>query len=619
MRALRAVVFASIGLAGLLSRGGAAESAPAASRIVIGPNVLVSRDGDVAHCETMVVANPKDPKNLIGTSITLTRPDGGATNKAYVSADGGSTWQDVGFDEGEQGGGDPQVGFGASGTAYFTGISFTNGIYFCRSEDGGKTWSKPMTVGRGDHEMLVTDYTTGPYAGRVYIAEETDQKGSNELEDLIMRRRVVLFRSSDDGRSFVGPIEVAVGDGRGLAAYNPLVLSDGTLFLPMSSYPNYAKEKDAATWKALFSLSKDGGVTFTPKRAIGEIYFGGVAKMRDQQKSGRIDQIGGPTFAADTSTNSKLRDRLYAAWTELQGDRFRLLLTHSNDRGATWSKPKPVDPGAPADASQFQQMVAVNPDGVLGVFFYSTEGFRERDKFDVYFTASLDGGQTFLPKARVSSQTSHPYGAGNLRPGPFVMKERGMTIVYTTSGISRWPDGGDYIGMAADSDGAFHPFWADGRSGTYQLYTASIRLKGDAAAKAPEVEKASLTDRVTLTFDPIQYDPAKLEVLLPVRLKNTSKQTLYPPFVVEIKEVAHPYTVKSGEPINAPAFLNSANGKDGVGATYDYSKALGGLDALEPGAVTDALVWRLKAQSAMKTDFYLGTEITGFVTKKETK
>ncbi len=591
----------------------------AAPRVVVGPNILVSRDGDVAHCETMIAADPTNPKNLVGASITMTRPDGGATNKAYVSHDGGATWQDVGFDEGEQGGGDPQSGFGATGTAQFVGISLANGIYFCRSEDGGKTWSRPLTVGKGDHEMLATDHTTGPFAGRVYIAAEASQKGSKELEDMIMRRRVVLYRSSDDGRSFIGPLEVASGDGRGLAAYNLLILSDGTLFLPMSEYPNYAKEKEASTWKLLFSLSTDGGITFSPKRPIAEVSFGGLKKLREQQKSGRVDQVGGAVFAADPG--GQFKDRIYAGWVETAGDRFRVMLAHSSDRGTTWSKPQTVDPAASSDASIYQPMIAVNPDGVLGVFFYSTEGFPKRDRFDVYFTASLDGGETFLPKVRVSNDTSHPFGAGNLRPGPFVMKSRNLVELYTVSGLSRWPHGGDYIGLTAGADGVFHPFWADGRSGTYQLYSAAIRVQTEAAAKkaAPALEKTVLTDRVTLAFDPVQYDPQTREVELPIRLKNDSKETLYPPFTVEIKEVAHPYTIKSGEPINAPTFLNSTNGKRGVGATFDYSKALGGLDALEPEAVTNAIVWRLQAESAVKTDFFLGMEITGFVAKKEDK
>ena len=579
--------------------------------ISVGPNVLVSRDGDVAHCETMVAANPKDPKNLVGTSITLTLPDGGATNKVYATSDGGATWRDAGFDEGSQGGGDPQVAFGATGTAIFAGISFDLGIYSSRSEDGGKTWSKPLPVGRGDHEMLAVDQTTGPYSGRVYIAEETDQKGSNELEDLVMRRRVVLFRSADDARSWTGPIEVAVGEGRGLAAYNLLILSDGTLFIPMSAYPNYAKEKDADSWDVVFATSSDGGVTFSGKKPIGRIRFGGLKSLRDHQQSGRIDQIGGPTFAVDAE--GKFRDRLYCVYTELDGDRYRLMFTRSSDRGGTWSAPRPIDASLPAEASEFQQMIAVNPDGVLGVFYYSTQGQPDRQHFDTYFTASLDGGDTFLPKARVSSQTSHPFGGGNLRPGPTVRTDRGMTVLYTTSGLSRWPDGGDYIGMTAASDGSFHPFWADGRSGTYQLYSAGIRVGGDAPKRPEGLEKATLTDRVTLVFDPVQFDPATKEVRLPARLKNNSKETLYPPFQVEVKELVHPYTVKSGEPGIVPKILNASNGKTGVGATFDYAKALGDLGALAPDAVSDAIVWRLEAPSPVKTGFYVASEITGYV------
>ena len=113
----------------------------------------------------------------------------------------------------------------------------------------------------------------------------------------------------------------------------------------------------------------------------------------------------------------------------------------------------------------------------------------------------------------------------------------------------------------------------------------------------------------------------KREVLLSVRLKNTSKDALYPPFQVEIKELIHPYQVKSGDADKAivPEILNSANGKRGVGATFDYSKAIHDLDSLAPDAVTDAVVWRLKAPSPVKTSFHMGTEVSGFVAKKEEK
>src|SRR4030042_1100292 len=145
-----------VGVFAMACGAAAAGAETSSARIEVGPNILVSRDGDIAHCETMIAANPTDPKNLLGGSIVMIRPDGGAANKAYVSFDGGSTWTDVTFpEEMEHGGGDPQVGFGITGTAFFVGLS--NGMNFYRSEDKAKTWSKAVNLGRShDHEMLIT-------------------------------------------------------------------------------------------------------------------------------------------------------------------------------------------------------------------------------------------------------------------------------------------------------------------------------------------------------------------------------------------------------------------------------------------------------------------------------
>ncbi|HEY3120103.1 MAG TPA: hypothetical protein VGL15_05735, partial [Vicinamibacteria bacterium] len=44
----------------------------------------------------------------------------------------------------------------------------------------------------------------------------------------------------------------------------------------------------------------------------------------------------------------------------------------------------------------------------------------------------------------------------------------------------------------------------------------------------------------------------------------------------------------------APVILNASNGKPGDGATFDYSPALAGLDALAPDGQTAAVVWRMR-------------------------
>jgi len=108
----------------------AAGDSPA-PRVVVGPNILVSRDGDVPHVELMVAASPRSGKHLIGGAITATRPNGGMACRTYSSTDGGTTWKASEFPEQvEFGGADPQVAFTARGTALFVALTMN------RSEQG---------------------------------------------------------------------------------------------------------------------------------------------------------------------------------------------------------------------------------------------------------------------------------------------------------------------------------------------------------------------------------------------------------------------------------------------------------------------------------------------------
>ena len=110
-------------LAAALVAAGAADAGQE-PRIVVGPDYLVSRDGDRPHVEIMAAANPRNPRNLLAGAITFTRPDGGAATKAYVSFDGGVQWEDITFPEQKKtGGGDPQVAFTAVGTAVFATLA----------------------------------------------------------------------------------------------------------------------------------------------------------------------------------------------------------------------------------------------------------------------------------------------------------------------------------------------------------------------------------------------------------------------------------------------------------------------------------------------------------------
>lgn len=129
-------------------------------RIAVGPNVLVSRDGDVSHVESAVAANAGNPLNLVATAITFTLPQGGYVNKTYATFDGGFSWYDARLpEEPDLGSIDPKVAFTPRGTALQVGL--VQGMSVYRSEDGGRSWLAPARLGRGyDRVAIAVDHST---------------------------------------------------------------------------------------------------------------------------------------------------------------------------------------------------------------------------------------------------------------------------------------------------------------------------------------------------------------------------------------------------------------------------------------------------------------------------
>ena len=594
--ALLAAAFAVPGAAA------AAQQADTAPRIVVSPDYLVSRDGDRPHVEIMAAANPRNARNLLAGAITFTRRDGGSATKAYVSRDGGIVWDDIIFPEQrEMGGADPQVAFTAAGTALFltlaTGPDETGRtrafLHLYRSEDEGVTWSDVYNLGGSyDHPMLVADQTTGPFAGRAYVSV---LYGGLEYS-------LGVFRSEDDGRSWIGPAKFIDGGGeRGLNVDPMLVFADGGIMVPFVDFPftpeQTAEWAESRIWTV---VSTDGGVTFSEPKA------GPVKMTGDELRGARegLDRFRGGSwvmYAVDRS--ERFRDRVYAVWPDYSEGLPRVVLARTDDRGSTWSGPRQVAPGGAEGvqrfegAQQFQAAVAVNGDGVLGVTWYDTREAPSEFAFHQYFAASFDGGESFTEPQRVSSAISRPMGSGNLLPAPSTFSgPDGELRVGLLSAASRWLNGGDYMGLTASADGRFHPVWADARSGTYQAYTAEVRIEEGASAAGEAVpavgEPVDVTRRIELVNDPGAYDAETGVLDLWIRLKNVSTAPIAGPIEVEIRKFGSGMDDMFAE--FAPEILNADNGLGGSGARFVYNDALGTQGVLPSGGVSGAMLWRLR-------------------------
>jgi hypothetical protein len=118
----------------------------------------------------------------------------------------------------------------------------------------------------------------------------------------------------------------------------------------------------------------------------------------------------------------------------------------------------------------------------------------------VRFTASYDGGETFLPSVAVSNAGRDPlkspkfplevFVTGGAKKSEWV---KGATIRAGMSPGGFFFNGGHTAGLAADAGGAFHPFWIDNSTGTAQLWTAAVSVYGSAIANG-STQLAGLED-----------------------------------------------------------------------------------------------------------------------------
>jgi hypothetical protein len=394
---------------------------------------LLEGDGGAAQPETQaepfLAIDPGNPNRMLAGYQEGRFDDGGCRALTLaVSSNGGRTWREALLPNLTRATGgpwqrtsDPWVAFGPGGRAYYVSLGFQetqadNGVFLSTSEDGGLTWGDPVAVHLGgrnfdDKEAVVVDTRSdSPYRSRVYVAWDWVSPENQQP--------VVLSSSDDGGASFSPPVFIrSQGNGVGVV---PVVGPGGVLHAVWLNFIGFSSQALVA------SRSTDGGATWSAPVTISSVQVSGVPSARTSE--------GLPSVAVDPRNGS-----LYVAW---QDDRAtpgvdHLLLSRSTDGGETWSSPRPVADGPP-DAPDFTPAVAVTPEGLVGVAYYSLRNDPDRAVLvDEYLVVSRDGGQSFGKSQRV---TARPW---DLRDAAFT--ERGFFL-------------GDYQGLVAASK-RFHPFW----------------------------------------------------------------------------------------------------------------------------------------------------------------
>ncbi|MHB1935675.1 MAG: sialidase family protein [Acidobacteriaceae bacterium] len=345
--------------------------------------------------EPSVAVNPINPQQVV---VAYQVP----ANIAY-STDAGAHWQHAAntVPKEYKVSGDVSVTFDNQGHAILCSIAFnklgtfnywghatnTNGVFVRRSLDGGKTWEAAPTVVSLQQKMpgipmedkpyIVADTSHGRYAGSLYIAWTRWS---------LVDSRMVLSRSTDDGKSWSAPMEIDQhpglprDDNGALEGFDGAVGDDSTLYAVWSEGDNIQ-----------FTTSRDGGRSFARVKNIlrtSPIMFA----VQDFDRAN-----GFPQIAVDAHSGGYKHAHLYVTWSDYRNGDIDVFCARSANGGKKWSAPVRVNNDSIHDGSdQFFQWLTVDPvTGAVSILFYDRRADPENHKTLVTLARSTDGGKTF--------------------------------------------------------------------------------------------------------------------------------------------------------------------------------------------------------------------------------
>ena len=433
-----------------LLKNGADPSPGRISSLAVGSNVDVSNECG-PQSETFITINPSNPSNLAAGSNEIFRDP----MRGYFSFDGGATWGAVDLPlptpigtNGTDFGSDPSLAFDTQGNVYYGYIVvfFGNGngvngsaIAVAKSSDGGQTYPNVTYFsfqGGSNHfndkPILTVDTNpASPFRDHVYIAWDAASGGSTS-------GGLRFARSSDGGATFtVTRVDSPKGQGRLIAA-DPFVGPNGEVYVAWNDY---------LANTVGFSRSLDGGATWsTPTAVASKTIPFDIAVPAESFRRALVY----PSCDADRSAGPH-RGRLSCSWIDVtDAGTTDILFAYSDDEGTTWSIPAPVTDPLSIAADRFDHWLSVDPmTGGVNVSFYDTRNDTTGERFetDVYLASSLDGGVSWAPNVRVSTESSNEHDCSGTFP---------------CQGINYGNQQGDYEGLVSYG-GVSYPIWTDSR------------------------------------------------------------------------------------------------------------------------------------------------------------
>lgn len=405
--------------------------------------VKVSQTG--SNAEISIAVNPRLKKEIIITSMQSGGPIG-----VYTSENGGKSWQQSNFGKGKA---DPVVTYGVNNTAAIAYLDFdqTMTMYLAKSNDVGKNWHIQELNLDGiaaDRPWIKSDnFKRSPYYGNVYLSYFHPENGADIHFVSVDKNNVVSKNKPIHTKPYPYVQNPVMG-----------ITKSGTILVCFT-----VGDADG-TRKIVTVNTVDGGKTFSDETVVSDIYmFKEGQQLTDVIgfAPGRLSRLGNSLQLAVDNSKGRFSGRAYLTWTDFVKDDveegMNVYLSHSDDHGATWSKPKIVNDDEVPSSHQYYSAIDVNKKGVVCISWYDRRKDPKNDALtDFYFSCSTDGGTTFKKSIKINFETADHSAL-----------DKGMT----TFGV------GEYTTLATTKKEAYL-VWADGREndGNTSIYFARVKL-----------------------------------------------------------------------------------------------------------------------------------------------
>jgi len=369
--------------------------------------------------ETYIMVNPVDPNNIVvgSNDYRYNGPGSGYRMVSFYSTDAGKTWNEsltpsnlgLGLISYPQGGGctnvDPGIGFDSEGNAYYVylfaqlmndGAAGDNGVFVCKSNDGGKTWPStnvgiPVINYEGELQdkcfIGVDSDPNSPYKNRSYVAWFDTKYPFG-----------IGFAYAEDGLTFNTASAITGSTSKSIQSPQPVVGPNGVLYVAWEE-----KADNGTKTKAIVQKSTNGGASWawiTPKSA--QVVNTSGTKVGYRMA---FPDKGDMRVSSYPSMDVDLRNgNLYLVQAgKDEQNKYGVFLTKSTDGGATWSaSSSKVENLLKVDGNTygndvFLPSIAVDPvSGMIAVLYYSSENDTQNNKgCDAFLAISYDEGKTF--------------------------------------------------------------------------------------------------------------------------------------------------------------------------------------------------------------------------------